>query len=277
MTQSAWPFSGQTVSEAQFRAWARQAFGSRVHHGLTVTTSTTGRQLTVSAGLATVDGCAYLSDATVTLNVDANTTGTTRRVYAVLRLNPAATPQIQLVTVNGPAGGGAATFTQTDTGIYEFPLAYATVTAGQSGGWSSATSSTTALTLPADSGPVVAQTLTFIDTAATGRPQLIVKVLYDPATGQVGLYAQPTANLTGLASGRVYQIGIVTSKLRPPTTLGLGTIHIESSQNDEISLDTNTGAVSLRTSSASTTATGHYPRGNLSYPARGGRNMANYA
>lgn len=140
MTQSAWPFSGQTVSEAQFRAWARQAFGSRIYQGLTVSTSTTGRQLTVGAGLAIVDGCAYMSDATVTLDVDANTTGQSRRVYAVLRLDPTSTPQIQLVTVNGPAGGGAATFTQTDTGIYEFPLAYATVTAGQAGGWSSATS-----------------------------------------------------------------------------------------------------------------------------------------
>lgn len=150
MTQSAWPFSGQTVSETQFRAWARQAFGSRIYQGLTVSTSTTGRQLTVGAGLATVDGCAYMSDSTVTLDVDANTTGQARRVYAVLRLDPTATPQIQLATVNGPAGGGAATFTQTDTGVYEFPLAYATVTAGQSGGWSSATSSAVMLALPVD-------------------------------------------------------------------------------------------------------------------------------
>lgn len=150
MTQSAWPFSGQTVSEAQFRAWARQAFGSRVYQGLSVATSTTGRQLTVTAGLAVVDGCAFMSDSTVTLDVDANTTGLARRVYAVLRLDPQATPRIQLVAVNGPAGGGEASFTQTDTGVYELPLAYATVTAGQAGGWSSSTSGATMLVQPVD-------------------------------------------------------------------------------------------------------------------------------
>jgi hypothetical protein len=275
MTQSAWPFSGQTVSEAQFRAWARQAFGSRIYQGLTVSTSTTGRQLTVSAGLATVDGCAYMSDSAVTLDVDANTTGQARRVYAVLRLDPTATPQIQLATVNGPAGGGAASFTQTDTGVYEFPLGYATVTAGQSGGWSSATSAATALASPRDAPPVVAQTLTFVDTAASGNPRLLVKVLYDPPSGQVCLFAQPTNNLTGLAGGRTYQVGIVSSQLRPPEDLGLSSIHIATSTNDEVYL-TSAGAVILRPASATTPSTGHYPRGSISYPARGGRNMASF-
>lgn len=194
MTQSAWPFSGQTVSEAQFRAWARQAFGSAIYQGLQVSTSTTGRQLTVGPGLATVDGCAYMSDSTVTLDVDANTTGLSRRVYVVLRLDPAATPRIQLVTVNGPAGGGPASFTQTETGVYEYPLAYAIVTAGQTGGWSSSTSSAESVQASGRQGGMITET-GFVnnwtgnfgnvstDIPDHGRPPDFVTVQADPRSG----------------------------------------------------------------------------------------------
>ncbi|MEE8725553.1 MAG: hypothetical protein SOH95_05525 [Bifidobacterium crudilactis] len=196
MTQSAWPFSGQTVSEAQFRAWARQAFGSSVYQGLTVTASTTGRQLQVTAGLAVVDGCAYMSDSTVTLDVDANTTGLARRVYAVLRLDPQATPRIQLVSVNGPAGGGEASFTQTDTGIYEFPLAYVTVTAGQAGGWSSSTSAVTTVAVPSNRNGVVA-------TATDGNGFVTVSLPKDtPAPKAVMITAGPVTGI-GVTANQV--------------------------------------------------------------------------
>jgi hypothetical protein len=276
MTQSAWPFSGQTVSEAQFRAWARQAFGSTVYQGLTVSTRTTGRQLTVTAGLATVDGCAYMSDSTVTLNVDANTTGQPRRVYAALRLDPSTTPKIQLVTVNGPAGGGAATFTQTDTGVYEFPLAYATVTAGQSGGWSSSTSSAIPVTVARGQSAVLAQTITWIDVNASGNPRLVVNAVYDPASGHVWLYAEPTGNLSGLTGGKSYLIGTLSAGLRPQALSAMSQIHICISGSEEVWLDPSTGAIYMKSPNASTVSDGHYPRGSISYPAKGGRNMASY-
>ena len=130
MTQNAWPFTGQTITMAQFRAWSRVAQGSRVWSGLSVTADTSGRNLIVTAGTATVDGCMFTSDATTTLAVPANTTGTMRRAYAMLTLDDSATPQIQLGVKLGPAGGGAASFTQTESGVYELPLAYATLASG---------------------------------------------------------------------------------------------------------------------------------------------------
>lgn len=275
MTQSAWPVSGKTVSEAQFRAWARQAFGTRIYQGLTVSTSTTGRQLTVSAGLATVDGCAYMSDSAVTLDVDANTTGQARRVYAVLRLDPTADPMIQLATVNGPAGGGAASFTQTDTGVYEFPLGYATVTAGQSGGWSSATSAVTMIAAPSTQQASIAQSISWVDVNASGNPRILVQILYEPVSGMVSIIMEPTGNITGLKGGGTWGLGTIASALRPPAALGLSLIHISSQQNDEVYISSD-GSITLKTANATSASTSHYPRGSISYPARGGRNMADF-
>lgn len=140
MTQNAWPFTGQTITMAQFRAWSRVTQGSRVWSGLSVTADTSGRNLIVTAGTATVDGCMFTSDSTMTLAVPANTTGTTRRAYALLTLDDSATPKIQLGVKLGPAGGGDASFTQTESGVYELPLAYADLASGAA---SFANSSTT--------------------------------------------------------------------------------------------------------------------------------------
>ncbi len=122
MAETSYPFEGNPVTLAEFRAWARQAFGSRVHTGLNVTAS--GQTVSISAGTATVDGVCYVNDGALTLNVPANT-GSARRVYAALVLNPTG-KTIRAQVITGPAGGGAPTWTQSATGVWQMPLAWVT-------------------------------------------------------------------------------------------------------------------------------------------------------
>lgn len=130
MTQSAWPEGSGGVSEEQFRYLMRSASASRVVSGLTVVASSSDLQLTLASGFAVVQGFAYLNDASLALSVDSNSTGSARRAYMVLELDPTSSPRVQAKIVNGPSGGGAPTFTQTDTGVYQLPVAWVSVASG---------------------------------------------------------------------------------------------------------------------------------------------------
>lgn len=135
MAETSYPFPDQAITLAQFRAWARQAFGSRVHTGLNVTAS--GQTVSISAGTATVDGVCYTLDGTLNLSVSANT-GSARRVYAVLELTGTA---ITAKLAYGPGGGGAKTdWTQDQAGTWQMPLAWVMQAAGAANVTGSATS-----------------------------------------------------------------------------------------------------------------------------------------
>lgn len=135
MAETSYPFPDQAITLAQFRAWARQAFGSRVHTGLNVTAS--GQTVSISAGTATVDGVCYTLDGTLNLRVSANT-GSARRVYAVLELTGTA---ITAKLVYGPGGGGAKTdWKQEQAGTWQMPLAWVMQAAGAANVTGSATS-----------------------------------------------------------------------------------------------------------------------------------------
>lgn len=135
MAQTSYPFTGQSISETQYRALARTYAGDRIHSGLDVTVS--GTTISVGAGMATVDGTAYVLDTQTTLTATANTTGASRRVYAILRMAASGDNRTALAIAYGPRGGGAYTPVRDETGVWEMPLGYSTQASGASSlsGW----------------------------------------------------------------------------------------------------------------------------------------------
>ncbi|AGM12200.1 hypothetical protein ZEMLYA_25 [Streptomyces phage Zemlya] len=130
MTQSSYPFDGQTVSETQYSQFFREFQDSGVAGdanslSLRVGAAGTGMTVTVQPGVAIVRGFAYSSTAVETLTIAASESQT-RTDRVVLRLDPAANT-IVLAVVKGTAGGGLPALTQTDTGIYELLLGDVTV------------------------------------------------------------------------------------------------------------------------------------------------------
>ena len=135
MTQSSWPFQDVNTTETQFSRWARH-IGQGVNgvpgdNNLRVIGDSSGMQVKVKiAGgnsQAIVRGHMYNSTAEEVLTIDPSTSNP-RVDYVVLNLDPTANSILLQVVKGTPAASPAApTLTQTDTGIYQFPLAAVTV------------------------------------------------------------------------------------------------------------------------------------------------------
>lgn len=130
MAITSYPFDGQTVTESQFSQLFREAADSGVASSSTASSfsvSADGATMTVKVqpGFAILRGHAVLSTAVETLTIA--TAGTSARSdRVVLRLDPASN-SIALAVLQGVAGGAIPSPTQTDTGVYELPLATITV------------------------------------------------------------------------------------------------------------------------------------------------------
>ncbi|ATI18725.1 minor tail protein [Streptomyces phage Daudau] len=136
MSISSYPFDGQAVSEGQYSYLFRElASHSGVADpvGLGGTSfytygDSSGMNVKVSPGFAIVRGHAVQSTATETITIAA-ASASTRYDRIALRLDPTAN-SITIAVVQGTSGGSVPALTQTDTGIYEFPLATVTVPVG---------------------------------------------------------------------------------------------------------------------------------------------------
>ncbi|EFL15318.1 tail fiber domain-containing protein [Streptomyces sp. C] len=132
MAITSYPFDAQAVTETQFSQMFREfqdsgvvaSFGSS---GFTVTAGT-AMTLNVSSGLAFLRG--FMAQATATETVTIPAANTSLRVdRVILRLDPALN-SVVLAVKTGTAGSSTPpSLTQTDTGIYELPLAQVTVNA----------------------------------------------------------------------------------------------------------------------------------------------------
>ncbi|QAY15929.1 minor tail protein [Streptomyces phage Janus] len=134
MSISSYPFDGQAVSEGQYSYLFRELAS---HSGIADTESgegfkvygdSSGMQVKVNPGFAVVRGHAVQSTAVETRTIAA-ASAATRYDRVVLRLDPTANA-ISLAVVQGTSGGGVPALTQTDTGVFEFPLATVTVPVG---------------------------------------------------------------------------------------------------------------------------------------------------
>lgn len=134
MTQTSYPFDGQTVTESQFSAFFRELSNSGVCDGPSGTSlkaSATGTNMIVSVqpGFAIVRGFAYNSTAVEPLTIAAAHASLARVDRIVLRADPSVN-SVVLAVITGTPGAGAPALTQTDTGIYETPLANVAIPAG---------------------------------------------------------------------------------------------------------------------------------------------------
>ncbi|MFE7480027.1 tail fiber domain-containing protein [Streptomyces sp. NPDC057552] len=132
MAITSYPFDTQIVTESQYSQLFREFADSGVAASSTsnsFSVSADGSTMTVKVqpGFAIVRGHAVLSTAVESLTIP--TAGTsTRYDRVVLRLDPAAN-SITLAVLQGTAGGSVPAPTQTETGVYELPLATVTVAA----------------------------------------------------------------------------------------------------------------------------------------------------
>lgn len=134
MSISSYPFDGQAVSEGQYSYLFRELSS---HSGIAdevggtgfhVYGDSSGMQVKANPGFAIVRGHAVQSTATETI-VIAAASAATRYDRIVLRLDPTAN-KISIAVVQGTSGGGVPALTQTDTGLFEFPLATVTIPVG---------------------------------------------------------------------------------------------------------------------------------------------------
>ncbi|MBL3664539.1 hypothetical protein JL475_00565 [Streptomyces sp. M2CJ-2] len=135
MAEFSAPFDGSPINtQIQWSRMARRWGLDGVHAldasstALKVTGSGT-TTVTVAAGHAFVNGFYYHNDAAKNLTVPANAGGAARIDLVILRADQAA----KTVTAVYKAGGTSApTLTQSETGVWEIPLAQCTVAAGAS-------------------------------------------------------------------------------------------------------------------------------------------------
>lgn len=140
MAESSWPFhdgvDGTPVLEDQWSYMARQwaangVVGAPGDANLQVFANSSGREVHVRAGRASVRGHWFLSDAQETLAIAANSSGNPRIDRIVARLDPAANSVTLAVKQGSPSGSPSApALTQTDTGTWELTLAKVTVANG---------------------------------------------------------------------------------------------------------------------------------------------------
>lgn len=131
MAITSYPFDSQSITETDYSRLFREFKENGVADGVggsafSAYADGTGMTVKVSPGFAIVRGHAIYSTATEVLTIAAsNTSARVDRV--VLKLDPAAN-SITLVVKTGTAGSSTPpALTQTDTGIWEFPLATVSV------------------------------------------------------------------------------------------------------------------------------------------------------
>lgn len=130
MAVTSYPFDTQSTTETQYSALFRELQDSGVVDtatgaGFAVSADGGGMRVFVQAGYAIVRGHAVQSTAVETVAIDpADGVGRFDRI--VLRLDPTQN-SILIRVVRGTPGGGIPPLTQTDTGVYELPLARVTV------------------------------------------------------------------------------------------------------------------------------------------------------
>lgn len=134
MAQSSFPFENVDTTETQFSQMFRTlnagVNGTPAGTELKVSAGT-GLQVSVALGQAMVRGHYYISTATELLTIGTANPSNPRIDTVVLRLDPVAN-SIVLAVVAGTAAASpvAPTLTQTDAGVFEFPLANVAVAAG---------------------------------------------------------------------------------------------------------------------------------------------------
>lgn len=134
MAQSSFPFENVDTTETQFSQMFRTlnagVNGTPAGTELKVSAGT-GLQVSVALGQAMVRGHYYISTAAELLTISTANATNPRIDTIVLRLDPVAN-SIVLAVVAGTAAASpvAPTLTQTDAGVYEFPLANVAVAAG---------------------------------------------------------------------------------------------------------------------------------------------------
>ena len=127
MAQSSWPFENIDTTETQFSQWARNiGEGVIVGKGLELEpfADSTGLNVKVKSGQALVRGHYYNSTEEETIVVPTASVSNPRIDLVVARLDPTANSIVLALVTGTPAGSPTApTPTQTESGIYELPLA----------------------------------------------------------------------------------------------------------------------------------------------------------
>lgn len=126
MAQQSWPFENIDTSESQFSLWAdalaAQSGVQQVGNQLAVTAGT-GMTVNVASGRAIIRGHYYNNTATEVVAIDA-ASASARIDIVVLELDPSANTILLKVVKGTPAASPVApTLTQTESGVYQFPLA----------------------------------------------------------------------------------------------------------------------------------------------------------
>lgn len=213
MTQSSWPFQDVNTSETQFSRWARH-IGQGVNgvpgdNNLKVVGDSSGMQVKVKVAggnsQALVRGHMYNSTAEETLTIDP-ATSLPRVDYVVLTLDPTANSILLNVVKGTPAATPSApALTQTDTGIYQYPLAAVQVAANVT-------------TIDANA---VSDVRTFIErvwTTGTRPAPFIGLTGYNVTTGRLEVYS-------GSAWGDVTPSTISATQITDQTVINAGRIN----------------------------------------------------
>lgn len=127
MSQTSFPFESLDTSESQFSYWARNIGEGVIHaHALELEAYADGSGMTVKVktGQALVRGHFYDNSAEETLTIATADPTNPRIDRVVLRLDPTAN-SIVLAVITGTPGASpsAPVLTQSDTAVYELPLA----------------------------------------------------------------------------------------------------------------------------------------------------------
>ena len=121
-----------------------------------------------------------------------------------------------------------------------------------------------------DGGYVVKQ-LTWIDTNQTPHSHLYIDVFYSPESGYVTIVIGYDAPIKGVSGGFVGNLGNLPLPLCPVSDdLRSSSIWLSQASDHEVTMTLATGAITFRTSNASTASDSHYVRGIITYPCRAG-------
>lgn len=131
MTQTSYPFDPTVATETQYSKLFREFLDSGVvgsHGGTDLEPYGEGAAMNakVRSGFGFVRGHAYSNDATVTLTISAAHASLTRYDKIVLQLDPSS-DSIVLAVVQGTAGAGQPSLTQSDAAVYELEIGYVQV------------------------------------------------------------------------------------------------------------------------------------------------------
>lgn len=132
MTMTSWPYVAQDTTDIEYGRLFREMaasdgmVGSFGDSALKVTGDSSGRQVKMATGAAVLRGYMFYSTAVETITIAANT-GAARVDLVVLELNlsaPTVAQRILPKVLQGTSGSATPpSLTQTETGVYQIPLA----------------------------------------------------------------------------------------------------------------------------------------------------------